>query len=58
MATTLKTYVLEGVDNSDPKNYEDILNNMKPSDIQKFAKKFFKKADIIDIIFTTDENNM
>lgn len=58
VATTLKTYVLEGVDNSDPKNYEDILNNMKPSDIQKFAKKFFKKADILDIIFTTDENNL
>ncbi len=49
--TVLSNYYKAGIDISDPANYEDILNNMKPKDIQKFAKKFFKKANTLDIMF-------
>ena len=57
VASSVEKYVLEGIDYSDPKNYEDILNKMKPADIQSFAKKFLsKKADCVDIIFSTDKN--
>ena len=53
---TVKDYVLNGVDNSDAKNYEKILSNIKSSDIQRLAKKYFgKKADCVEIIFTTDK---
>ncbi|MBQ0123856.1 MAG: insulinase family protein [Bacteroidales bacterium] len=54
--STVKDYVLKGIDNSDPKNYEDILAGITSSDIQNIAKKYFrKKADCVEIIFTTEK---
>ena len=44
-------YYLNGLDSTDPKNYEDILNKMTPKDIQKFLKNLMKGADIVDITF-------
>lgn len=47
----LTTYYKTGVNMDDPKNYENILSEMTVKDVQKFAKKFFKKANVVDIIF-------
>jgi len=47
----ISNYYITGIDSNDPKNYEDILENVTPKDIQKFAKKLFKKADVVDIMF-------
>jgi zinc protease len=45
-------YYQTGINSADPKNYEDILNNLTPKDIQKFAKALYnKKTDIVDIVF-------
>ena len=44
-------YYVNGINTADPKNYEDILNSIKTKDIQQFAQKLFKDADVIDIIF-------
>ena len=44
-------YYINGLDTTDPKNYEDILNKMTPKDIQKFLKTLMKGADIVDITF-------
>lgn len=53
----VERYVFDGINMTDPKNYEDILNGITPSDIQKFAKKFFKnkKTDNVNIIFSTEK---
>jgi zinc protease len=38
-----------------PENYENILKSMTVKDVQKFAKKFFKKTDVVDLVFTPKE---
>ena len=48
--SVLMNYYRTGVDSNDPKNYEDILRALTPKDIQNFAKKFFKDADVLDLI--------
>ena len=48
--SVLMNYYKTGVDLNDPKNYEDILKALTPKDIQDFAKKFFKNADVLDLI--------
>ena len=47
----LTTYYIEGIDITDPKNFDEILDNMTTKDVQKFAQRLFKKADIVDIVF-------
>lgn len=49
--TVIKHYYRRGVNINDPKNYEDILTNMKPADIQDFTKRMFKDANVIDLVF-------
>ena len=52
--SALTGYVQTGVNDTDPKNFEDILNKLTPKDIQKFAKSMFnKKTDIVDMMFRT-----
>lgn len=50
-SNTIYAWYYTGIDNNDPANYEDILNNLKPSDIRKLAKKFLGKANTAQIIF-------
>ncbi|MBE0675891.1 MAG: insulinase family protein [Bacteroidales bacterium] len=50
-SNTIYAWYYTGIDNNDPQNYEDILTSLKPSDVQKLAKKFFRKADSVQIIF-------
>lgn len=47
----IANYYITDIDNNDPKNYEDILKNLTPEDIQKFACKLFDNPDTIDLIF-------
>lgn len=49
--SAIVNYYINGINTTDPKNYEEILNNMKPKDVQKFLKSLMKGADIIDITF-------
>ena len=49
---TIMNYYKTGIDANDPKNFEDILNGITTKDVQAFAKKFMKKADVVDILFT------
>ena len=49
--SAIVNYYINGVDSTDPKNYEDILNKLTPKDIQKFLKTLMKGADIVDITF-------
>ena len=49
--STLFSYYQTGINFNDPKNLEEMLSSITPKDIQKFAKKFFKNADVVDLIF-------
>lgn len=52
---TLMTYYKTGVNTNDPKNMEDLIASIKPKDVQKLAKKFFKEADVVDLIFSPEK---
>lgn len=41
----------KNLNTADPSNFEEVLKNMKQSDIQAFAKMFFGKADKVDVVF-------
>ena len=49
--SALTTYYIEGIDITDPKNFDDIIDKITPKDVQKFTKKLFKDADVVDLIF-------
>jgi zinc protease len=50
----LNNYYSNGIDANDPKNYENILKSFKVRDIKKIAGKMFKKADVVDLVFTPE----
>ena len=45
------TYYKTGINLDDPKNMEDMVSSITTKDIRDFAKKFFRKADVVDLIF-------
>ena len=47
----LTGYYLSGINSANPKNFEEILDNLRPDDIRKFARSLFKGADVVDITF-------
>jgi zinc protease len=49
--SNLMTWYQTKINNDLPKNFEDILKSMTPTDIQKFAKSFFKNPDLVDVVF-------
>jgi len=54
-AGTIRNYYLNEIDRNDPKNYADILNKMTVKDLQKMAKKFLAKADLLELIFVPEK---
>lgn len=53
--SVLNNYYRTGINIADPKNYEDILKALTTKDIQNFAKKFFKGADVLDLILAPED---
>lgn len=53
--STLNYYYQTGINQNDPKNFEDIISALTPKDIQKFTKKMFKKANVIDLTFAPEK---
>ncbi len=47
----LTGYYQNGVNSDLSKNYEDIIKNMTIKEVKKFAKKFFAKPDVADVVF-------
>ncbi len=51
----LLTYVQTGMDDTDPKNYDQILDRVTPADIRQLADQLFDdQADVIDLIFKSN----
>ena len=49
--SAIQTYYLRGIDITDPKNFDNIIDKITPKDVQKFTKKLFKGADVVDMMF-------
>ena len=47
----LQTYYTTGFNRLESSYFDDIVNNVTTKDIAKAAKKFMKKANVVDIIF-------
>jgi zinc protease len=48
----LSRYYSYGINSDDPANFENILKSMTVKDIRKIAGKMFKKADVVDLVFS------
>ncbi|HJF70300.1 MAG TPA: insulinase family protein [Butyricimonas virosa] len=44
---------LYGIDVTDPKNYDEIIDHITPKDIQDFVKRLFMNINIMDITFVS-----
>lgn len=53
--SVISNYYITGIDQNDPKNFEAILDNLKPKDIKNYAKKLFKGADVVDMEFVSKQ---
>lgn len=47
----LRSYYSTKLDITDTKNFDEILDNLTTKDVQKWAKKFYKRANIVDVVF-------
>jgi zinc protease len=47
----LTRYYSNGINGNDPKNYENVLKSFTVGDIRKIARKMFRKANVVDIVF-------
>jgi len=47
--SVIQNYYIKGINILDPNNFENIVNKLTRKDIQKAAKNFFKKVDIVDV---------
>ena len=45
-------YYIYDINNNDPKDFEDIIKNMTPADIQDFVNRMFDNPDNLDVVFT------
>ncbi len=52
----IRSYYVNGINMTLAENYEEIVENMSAKDIKKLAKKFFKKADKIEVVFVPQED--
>jgi Predicted Zn-dependent peptidases len=49
--SVITTWYIYEINNNDPKDYEDIIRNMKPEDIKDFLCRLTDNPDILDIVF-------
>lgn len=48
---TIYNYYVHGINYDDPANYDDILKSITTKDVKKFMKAFYKKPNIVDLVF-------
>lgn len=52
---SLYEYYVYGVNYNDPANYEDIIKALTPKDVKKVMKNFYKKPNVVDVVFVPEE---
>ncbi|RKD90925.1 M16 family metallopeptidase [Mangrovibacterium diazotrophicum] len=53
--SVLQTYYATSENKLDPAYYETIIENVTTKDIAKAAKKFLKNADVLDVVFLSED---
>lgn len=53
--STIYTYYVHGINFDDPDNYENILKELTPKDVKKVMKAFYKKPNVVDVVFEPEE---
>jgi len=53
--SVLQTYYATSENKLDPAYYETIIENVTTKDIAKAAKRFLKNADVLDVVFLSEE---
>lgn len=48
---TLVNYYKTGINLDDPANMEELVSSITPEEVQQFAAKFFKDANVVDLTF-------
>lgn len=51
----IDSYYIDGINTDLPENFETIVETIDSKKIQKVAKKFFKKADKMEVVFTSEK---
>ena len=52
----IRTYYINGRDITATKDFGKVIGKITPKDIQKFAKKLFTGADVVDLMFVPRGN--
>ncbi len=47
----LTTYYKTGLNRLDPSYFDEIVDHVQTKDISKYAKQYFKKANVVDVVF-------
>jgi zinc protease len=55
--STLYNYYVYGINYNDPVNYEDIVNQLTPKDVQKVMQAFYDNPNLVDVVFLPDEES-
>jgi zinc protease len=55
--SALQLYYDTGENMLEPEYFDEVIDNVSTKDIVKAARKFFKKADILDVVFLPEEKN-
>lgn len=53
--SNIYNYYSMGINFDDPANYEDIASSMTPKDVKKVMKAFYKKPNVVDVVFIPTE---
>jgi zinc protease len=49
--SALYRYYIHGYNPDDPSNYEEIVRSVTTKDVKKFMKKFYRKVNMVDLVF-------
>jgi len=55
--STLYNYYVYGINYNDPANYEDIVNQLTPLDVQKVMQAFYDNPNLVDVVFLPNEES-
>jgi len=53
--STLYNYYVHDINFDDPDNYENILKDLTAKDVKKVMKAFYKKPNVVDVVFVPEE---
>jgi len=53
--STLFNYYVYGINYDDPSNFEDLVKNLTPKDVQQVMQAFYDDPNIVDVVFLPSE---